>query len=269
MTDMRAPLFDTNALSLHRARATEDGLFLHDLAVDLVKERLEEIERAFQASAIIGWQAQRWAAGLGLNAASFDAKDALSLPDQPEFDLIIHALELHWMDDPVGQLIQMRRALKPDGLMISVLFGGRSLENLRHALVDAEVLAKGGLSPRFAPLAEIRDLGSLLQRAGFALPVADNHIQKVRYQSAINLMKDLREMGETNALTTRLRHITAPSIFENLIEKTSHEEFEETFELIFLTGWAPSDTQQQPLKPGSATHSLADALTDIAKKKRT
>ncbi|MEO0342550.1 MAG: SAM-dependent methyltransferase [Pseudomonadota bacterium] len=270
MTDTRRPLFDSSALAAHRARANEDGMFLHDLAISLVKERLIEVSRNFEKPAIISWQAQRWADGLDLNATCLNADEVLPLSKDDGYDLMIHAFELHWMEDPIGQLIQMRRALSPDGLMIAVLFGAQTLTALRTALTKAEIAVRGGLSPRMAPLADLRDLGGLLQRAGYGLPVADNHLQEVSYATGINLMQDLRAMGETNALAGRVRHFTAPSVLRaafNDLEGT--QPLTVTFELSFLTGWAPSEIQQKPLKPGSATHSLAAILDEIGQKDRS
>ncbi len=132
--------------------------------------------------------------------------DADVLPLAAEtHDLVVHALALHWANDPVGQLVQARRALRPDGLFLAALFGGETLDELRAALAEAEVEALGGLSPRVAPMGEIRDLGGLLQRAGFALPVADSRSFDVSYPTPVHLMRDLRAMGETNVMRDRLR----------------------------------------------------------------
>ncbi|MEO1562377.1 MAG: SAM-dependent methyltransferase [Pseudomonadota bacterium] len=259
-------LFDSTSLALHRARATESGLFLHDLSCDLISERLEEVNRSFTKAAIISWQAPRWARSLGLEADQFTASETLELTPESQYDLIIHGLELHWSEDPVGQLIQMRRALKPDGLMIAAMFGSGTLTNFRDALTRAEVSATGGLSPRMAPLADLRDLGGLLQRAGYALPVADNFFQKVEYSSLWSLLHDLRAMGETNALADRIKVFSKSAIFrelENSLFSNGPRLFE--YEIVFLTGWGPSANQQKPLKPGSATHSLAEVLTQFSK----
>ncbi|MEM9716911.1 MAG: SAM-dependent methyltransferase [Pseudomonadota bacterium] len=261
MNDTKRLLFDRAALDAHRHRAEDQGLFLHDLAIDLVQERLEEVNRPFTKTGIIGWQAQRWATGLGLDAHLMTAQDILPITEGDDYDLLIHAMEMHWAEDPVGQLIQMRRALKPDGLMITAMFGGRSLQKLRTALAEAEIAQKGGLSPRMSPLADIRDLGDLVQRAGYGLPVADNHLQDIQYSTPLKLMHDLRAMGETNALRDRPKTLTSRAILMDAMARLAADgPLTECFELVFLTGWAPSDTQQKPLKPGSATHSLADFL---------
>ncbi len=181
-------------------------------------------------------------------------------------DLVIHALCLHWADDPVGQLVQCLRALKPDGLLIATLFGGQTLHELRTALAEAEIAVSGGLSPRVLPMGEIRDLGGLLQRAGFALPVADTMQLTASYATAFNLMHDLRAMAETNAMSQRRRLPTPRGIFSRMAQ-VYHETYGNsdgripaTYEIVTLTGWAPADSQPQPLKPGSATHRLSDAL---------
>jgi SAM-dependent methyltransferase len=184
-------------------------------------------------------------------------------------DLIVHALALHWADDPVGQLVQARRALRPDGLLIAVTLGGQTLTELRQALATAEARRRGGLSPRVAPMGEIRDLGALLQRAGFALPVADGFTRRVSYASPLHLMHDLRAMGETNALADRERRFTARSVLWEAAAiyadafpdpDAPDGRVTATFDFVCLTGWAPGPDQPQPLRPGSATTRLADAL---------
>ncbi|WP_308443246.1 methyltransferase domain-containing protein [Jannaschia pagri] len=198
--------------------------------------------------------------------------DARIVPDTPvldlepgQHDLVIHGMSLHWADDPVGQIIQCRRALRPDGLFLSAALGGETLAELRIALAEAETMVTGGLSPRVAPMAEVRDMGALLQRAGLALPVADRLPLRTRYGSIWRLMRDLRAMGETNALAARHRKTpkrelfaTADRIYQNTF--ADGDGLRATFEMIFLTGWAPSDDQPKPLRPGSAQARLADAL---------
>lgn len=182
---------------------------------------------------------------------------------------MVHALAMHWSNDPVGQMVQCRHALRPDGLFMGFLFGGQTLHELRACLAEAEAEIAGGLSPRVVPMGEIRDLGGLLQRAGFALPVADSFTKTVRYRDAFHLMRDLRGMGENNSLAARLRQPTRRAIFLRAAElyHRQHADSEgmirATFEIICLTGWAPDDSQQKPLRPGSATQRLADALKTI------
>ncbi|MEL6586265.1 MAG: SAM-dependent methyltransferase, partial [Pseudomonadota bacterium] len=165
----------------------------------------------------------------------------------------------------VGQLIQCRRALAPDGLFLGVAFGGQTLHELRAVLAQAETAVMGGLSPRVAPMADIRDMGALLQRAGLALPVADSLPRRVRYTTMFRLMADLRAMGETNALAARHRRFAPKHLFAEAA-RIYQEHFADadgigaTYELLFLSGWAPAETQQKPLRPGSATTRLADVL---------
>jgi hypothetical protein len=181
-------------------------------------------------------------------------------------DLVVHAMALHWANDPVGQIVQARRALQPDGLFLGACLGGRTLTELRTSLAEAEVRLTGGLSPRVAPMAEIRDLGALVQRAGLALPVADSLSVTVEYRDVFHLMRDLRAMGEGNALAARRRGFTPRALFLEAA-RIYHDTYAlpggrvpATFEFVFLTGWAPSDTQPKALRPGSATARLADAL---------
>jgi hypothetical protein len=266
---MQSPpqLFDTNALSLHRARAAKSGnaaWFLHKLAADCVYERLQDINRTFTKPAFVGWASDIWQQTLG--SAGEIAPDAEIIDLQKaNHDLLINGLTLHCANDPIGQLVQMRRALRPDGLMIAAMFGGQTLNELRTAFAEAEARIEGGISPRVAPMGEIRDLGALLQRAGFALPVADSITLNVEYETPIHLMHDLRNMGETNALIARRRIIQretlamAADVYSSNYTKSSGR-IAATFEIVFLTGWAPSDDQQKPLRPGSAQQKLADAL---------
>lgn len=181
-------------------------------------------------------------------------------------DLVIHALALHWADDLVGQLVQCRRALRPDGLFLGVLFGGESLRELRAALAEAEARVSGGLSPRVAPMAEIRDAGALLQRAGFALPVADSDRRTVLYETPFHLLRELRAMGEGNALAARHRRPAPRALFAEAARIYADTygrpdgRVPATVEMIHLAGWAPHESQQRPLRPGSAAARLADAL---------
>jgi SAM-dependent methyltransferase len=182
------------------------------------------------------------------------------------FDLAVSALALQHANDLPGVLVQIRQALKPDGLFLGCLLGGRSLNELRTALAAAETELCGGVSPRVAPFADVRDIGGLLQRAGFALPVADSEPLTVRYANMFGLMADLRAMGASNALETRLRKPTPRALFFRAAQIYA-ERFADpdgrvraTFELIFASGWAPHESQQKPLAPGSARMRLADAL---------
>lgn len=258
-------LTDRSALESHRARARRAGLadFLHRLAADDIHERLKEVNRTFTAPVVVTGEPELWRS---LMPGVPVVRDTEVLDLQPEaHDLVIHVMSLHWANDPVGQLIQCRRALLPDGLALAVLFGGRTLSELRAALAEAEAEVTGGLSPRIAPMGEIRDLGALIQRAGLALPVADGLMQTVLYDDAFALMHDVRAMGEANALNARLRRPTRRQVLLRAAEIYARHnarggKVAATFELIFLSGWAPAPGQQQPLRPGSAIARLADAL---------
>ncbi|MEO1470859.1 MAG: methyltransferase domain-containing protein, partial [Pseudomonadota bacterium] len=183
-----------------------------------------------------------------------------------EADLALSLGVMHWLEDPVGHLVQLHLALAPDGLAIAVFAGGATLAALRVALADAEVAVTGGLSPRVAPMAELRAAGALLQRAGFAMPVADSERIEVTYADAWALMRDLRAMGETGALAERLRRPTRRAVLERAAalyaarEGLADGRVRAEFELVFLTGWAPGPDQPQPLRPGSARTRLAEAL---------
>jgi NADH dehydrogenase [ubiquinone] 1 alpha subcomplex assembly factor 5 len=199
----------------------------------------------------------------GLRVAADE--EALPFANQ-SLNLVTSVLSLHWVNDLPGALVQIRRALKPDGLFMAAIFGGETLTELRQSLAEAEIEQEGGLSPRVAPFADLRDIGALLQRAGFALPVADTDRVTVRYTDALRLMADLRGMGETNAMSERrrtpLRRSTLMRAAEIYHEKFALEDgrIPATFDIVIATGWAPHESQQQPLRPGSAQARLADAL---------
>jgi SAM-dependent methyltransferase len=262
------PLTDRTALRRNRARAARtagpDALFLHRLAGDEIKERLTEVNRRFTAPAVVTGFPDFWR---DLLPGAVMVEDAPTLALEPgAHDLVIHAMALHWADDPVGQLVQCRHALCPDGLFLAALMGGRTLAGLRAALAEAEAALSGGLSPRVLPMADIRDLGALLQRAGFALPVADSTAVEADYASTWHLMRDLRAMGEGNALAARHRLPTRRALFDEAARRYAAHwtapggRVRAGFEMVFLTGWAPAPGQPQPLRPGSARQRLADAL---------
>lgn len=260
-------LTDRQALSRHRTRALglpghDEALFLHRLAFADLQERLDEVNRRFTTAAVVTGVPQIFA---GFPATVVPDYDLIAL-EPGAHDLIVHFMALHWANDPVGQLVQCRRALKPDGLCLVVLPGGRTLQELRASLAEAEAAMTGGLSPRVVPMGEIRDLGALMQRAGFALPVADSIAQSVEYRSFAALLSDLRASGESNALAGRLRRFTGRSVLTEAARiyegsyATPEGRLAATAELVVLTGWAPHESQQQPLRPGSARVRLADAL---------
>lgn len=260
-------LTDRVALDRNRRRANraeKPALFLHESARDEIKDRLELVNKSFSELAVVSGFPDFWQNAFPHAKCATD-DETLALGPRSH-DLVIHAMCLHWANDPVGQMIQVRRALRPDGLFLAVMFGGETLHELRASFAQAESDLYGGLSPRVAPMAEIRDLGALLQRAGFALPVADSLPMKVSYASPQHLMHDLRAMGENNALFNRQRQGAQKRLIARACD-LYRERFgddqgriEATFEMIFLTGWAPDASQPQPLRPGSATARLADAL---------
>lgn len=262
-------LTDARALAAHRARVTTgariaDARFLHDEAIAELQERLKDVNRSFTAPAIVTDFPKIWC-DLLPNARIFPMQEVLDLNPRAH-DLVVHAMGLHWADDPVGQVVQCARALVPDGLFLSAAFGGSTLTELRQALTTAEAQVMGGLSPRVAPMAEVRDMGALLQRAGLALPVADTLRKTVTYADAIALMHDLRAMGETNALAGRHKAVppraffpTAAAIYAKSFPAEENR-IQASFEFVFLTGWAPHESQQQPLRPGASKVRLADAL---------
>ena len=257
-------LTDHKALALHRNRAARAPVtFLHDAIADELQERLDEVNKTFNAPLLIGHATPAFR---DLFPGAPCISDSLELAiTQGAHDLALHLFGLHWADDPVGQLVQSRLALMPDGLFLGVMFGGTTLHELRACLADTEAMLTGGLSPRILPMADLRDLGGLLQRAGFALPVADSQTFTVRYPTLAKLVNDLRGMGETNALADRNRTPASRKLFqgtEALYRKSFEDDgyLQATFEVIFLTGWAPSEDQPKPLRPGTAKTRLSEAL---------
>lgn len=258
-------LTDRTALARHRQRAARDPvLFLFDEAAAEIEERLNEVNKAFTSPLLIGHIPQPIRA-LFPDAPLIADDPQLAITGQAH-DIAIHAFGLHWSDDPVGQMVQSRLALVPDGLFLGVTFGGATLNELRSALAEAETRLTGGLSPRVLPMADLRDLGGLLGRAGLAMPVADSRRIKVRYPSLARLAADLRGMGETNALARRHRGAPPRDLFRLAEDIYRHHFADEdgyltaTFELVFLTGWTPDPSHPKPLRPGSATNRLAEAL---------
>jgi SAM-dependent methyltransferase len=192
-------------------------------------------------------------------------EEALPFGDE-SFDLVTSVLSLHTVNDLPGTLLQIRRTLQPDGLFIGAMFAGETLHELRVAFAAAEAETLGGASPRVAPFADVRELGGLLQRAGFALPVSDVERVNIRYRDLGTLFGDLRALGETNVLTGRRAQFLSRSSLSALLSeyaarfKSDDGRYTATFEIAFLTGWAPHESQQKPLAPGSARTKLADAL---------
>jgi SAM-dependent methyltransferase len=275
-------IFDRTLLRARRARAAALGpaTFLIDRVADDMAGRLSAVLRQFGIAADIGTPTDAVCRALagrvgtivatdpGASGGAFAvAADEEALPFRDgSLDLAVSALALQFVNDLPGTLVQIRRALKPDGLFLAAMIGGESLVELREAFAQAESEIEGGVSPRVAPFADLRDLGALLQRAGFALPVTDIDRVTVRYATPLALMHDLRRMGAANALAERrrtpLRRTTLRRLFEIYAERFADADgrIRATFEIVWLSGWAPHESQQKPLAPGSAKTRLADAL---------
>ncbi len=281
--------FDRVALNRNRWRAAQGKKpagFLLRRACDDIVGRVAMMTRDFPICADIGCHdatVSRALGGLDKVGAvfSFDRCEAFArsidtpfcvaddeaLPLRPgAFDLIVSALSLHWVNDLPGTLVQIRRALKPDGLFLGVLAGGRTLHELRGAFLAAESELTRGAHARVAPFADLRDLGQLLARAGFALPVSDKDTVRALYRDPLALMHDLRAMGAANCLSQRsrapLRRDVLFRAIELYVENHGRRDgrIQATYELICLTGWGPAGSQPKPLRPGSAARRLADAL---------
>jgi NADH dehydrogenase [ubiquinone] 1 alpha subcomplex assembly factor 5 len=281
-------IFDKATLRLRRERAARvrGAEFLFIEAAERLAERLEDINRVFPRTLDLGCRDGLMARALGTRGGIVDLVQAdpapgfvarasgLRLAADPEilpfapasFDAVLSALALHWVNDLPGALLQLRRALKPDGLLLAAMLGGETLTELRQVLIDAEIAEEGGLSPRVSPFADSRDLGGLLQRAGFALPVVDSDRITATYPDALALMRDLRAMGESNAVVERRRNVTRRSTLLRAAALYAERfalpdgRIPASFEIITLTGWAPHASQPQPLRPGSARTRLATAL---------
>ncbi|MGB0908564.1 MAG: methyltransferase domain-containing protein [Maricaulaceae bacterium] len=272
----------------NRFNATSTLAFFSQRCAEDIAERLLDIARTFQNALIIA-PPGFWPHVAGLLPAAkhpknittcYDLPDSTetrgrieitapddALPFDPEsFDLIISILSLHSVNDLPGALINMRQCLKPDGLMMASLFGGQSLNELRQSLYSAEANITGGVTPRVFPMIDFSQSAALLQRAGLALPVVDTDRFTVQYSSFDRLINDLRDQGETNILAAASgAPISKPLRDELITAYTAHSQHTEqklttTFEILWLTGWAPDASQQKPLKPGSAKMRLADAL---------
>ena len=268
MPQDRAPLFDFPAKRRAAARAARLGgeRFLETAALEGLYDRLAPVTRRFERGLWIGEAlpdqvrpfAQQW------QSADFDTNEVLQA-DGP-FDLAVSLFSLQWINDLPGALIQINRLLKADGLFVAALMGANTLAELREGFAQAEIQTRGGISPRVSPFADVRDLGGLLQRAGFALPVADVERLTVRYRDLGGLVKDLRAHGFTNVMSARSRQpLRRDTLTALLAHYAAHHadpdgRLRARFETIYLTGWSPHESQQQPLKPGSAKTRLAEAL---------
>jgi SAM-dependent methyltransferase len=274
-TPTTAPiLFDRALLHARQNRAlrNQPATFLLDRVAEDMEERLHAVLRDFADAADI------WTPGEILREPSRDRFRSVVqihpdrsgqeiLPLRPEsLDLVVSALAFQFVNDLPGVLAQIRRALRPDGLLLAAMIGGDTLSELRQSFAAAEAECEGGVSPRVAPLADLRDVGALLQRAGFALPVTDVDRVVVRYDSAFALMQDLRRMGATNVLVERRRTPTRRATLLRMAQiygerfADADGRIRATFDVIWLSGWAPHESQQKPLKPGSAKAGLAEAV---------
>lgn len=278
------PLLDRRRLRAARQAEPGADFLLQNVAEELV-DRLSLVQRRFAVGVDLaghgGQLAARLQAGGQVERLVRIERDARFLREGEEgivadeealplrddsVDLVVSALSLHLTNDTPGALVQIRRALKPDGLFLAALLGGETLTELRASLLTAEAELYGGASPRVAPFADLREAGALLQRTGFALPVIDLDRLTVRYDSMFHLMRDLRAMGMTNMLEARSRRPVGRRLFLRAAEIYA-ERFADpdgrlraTFDIIYFSGWRPHDSQQKPLKPGSAKMSLAEAL---------
>lgn len=282
-------VFDRRSVRQHRDRASRtlpDHDFLLREVGERLLDRLDDIRRTFPLALDLGChrgELKAMLAGRGgiktlvqcdLSEAMVRAatgpravadEEALPFADG-SFDLVLSAMSLHWVNDLPGALVQLRRILRPDGLLLVALLGGETLKELRRALADAEIAGEGGLSPRVSPFADVRDIGNLLQRAGFALPVVDSDTITVSYGEPLSLLADLRGMGESNAVLHRRKTVTRRETLFAALERyhaehaTGDGRVPATFQVVFAVAWAPDETQPQPLRPGSALARLADAL---------
>jgi SAM-dependent methyltransferase len=272
-------IFDSEAYGARRTRARRLGAasFLAVEAGERLAERLGAVQRTFARGLDLGSREESFAAlepfAQGWERIAPWQSPGEALPVAPaSFDIAISALSLHAANDLPGVLVQVRRALKPDGLFVAALFGGETLRELREAFAAGESDIAGGASPRVAPFADVRDMGHLLQRAGFTLPVVDSERTAVRYREFATLVSDLRALGETNALAERSRKFLRRDVFASVLSHYAGRHAEPdgrlraTFDIVYLTAWAPHESQQKPLAPGSAKSRLADALgtTEIA-----
>ena len=285
-----AVVFDRRAVRMHRVRAADtlkDHDFLLREAASGLAARLADMSRTFPLAVELGCRGGALAAALTDGARSRSGIAALyhAAPGHPagpgaalaadeealpfagaSLDLVFSNLSLHWTNDLPGALAQIRRALRPDGLFLGAMLGGSTLNELRRAFEAAEIENEGGVSPRVSPFVDVRDAGGLLQRAGFALPVADVDTVRATYSDIFALARELRGMGESNAVAARRTSFLRRGTLMRAAE-VYRDQFGDgggrlaaTFQIIYLAGWAPHDSQQKPLRPGSAKTRLADAL---------
>lgn len=273
MSDAKAPpeIFDPRLLKLRRARASKrPASFLVERCLTDLSERLMDVNRAFKKVLVLG------SAGQDADIKAALPTDKLgtvllyesleALPRENDFDLVISLLRLQSENDLPGSVIQLRQRLKPDGLFISAIFGGETLSELRHAFYKTDEALLGGLAPHIYPMADYSQAAGLLGRAGLNQPVIDTDRFVVFYSAFDTLISDLRDLGETNVLTAK-QNCFLPRHYKDTLEKNYAGLFAQDdkklpckFEILWLTGWAPHESQQKPLKPGSAKMSLQEAL---------
>lgn len=268
MSGNRPSLFDFPAVlrARLRAQALAGDRFLEQAAAEGLADRLSAVTRRFARGLFVGDAVPPQLAAFAgsWHCAVFTAQEVLAA--EGPFDLAVSLYSLQWINDLPGALVQIRRQLSPDGLFVGALLGGNTLGELRDAFAHAESITRGGTSPRVSPFADVRDLGGLLQRAGFALPVADVERLTARYGDFLALVRDLRAHGLTNVMTERSRLLLRRDTMAALLEHYaahhagSDGKLRATFETLYLTGWAPHESQQKPLSPGSAKTRLAEAL---------
>jgi NADH dehydrogenase [ubiquinone] 1 alpha subcomplex assembly factor 5 len=292
-------VFDRHILKLRRDRAASRASefnFLFAETADRLADRLEDTTRNFPRAVDLGCHSGELAqilsassrvetlhqadisyryakAARDLNGRSSMVADEEFLPfAEGSLDLILSNLSLHWVNDLPGMLLQARRALKPDGLFLASMLGGETLKDLREALMTAEAEEEGGVSPRVSPFVDVKDAGALLQRSGFALPVVDADDITIDYPDALKLMRDLSGMGESNIVAKRSKKFTKSSTLARAAA-IYHERHgrpdgrvHAKFQVIYLTGWAPDESQPKPLRRGSGQVSLVDFLGDVPDK---
>jgi SAM-dependent methyltransferase len=284
-SDLPPLLFDRRQVRDQRQRVAEH---FHEFAIlepqiaERMADRLAGINRVFSHRLEIGCagfstlpEGRDRTVHCDLAAGLLQGHDGVSVVGDEEllpfgaatFDLVLSSLTLHWVNDLPGTLVQIKNILQPDGLLLAALLGGQSLHELRHAVTEAELEVSGGAATRISPFADIRDLGDLLQRAGFAMPVADLDRITIGYRDIFDLLRDLKGSGNSNALAGRETRPPGRQLFHRAGE-IYRERFADpdgllpaTFDVVFLTAWAPGPGQPEPKRPGSATHSLADALS--------
>lgn len=267
-------IFDTALIARHLARRPQASDFVTDLVLDDLDDRLAALIREFPRAAIIGPDVERLPQfGQTASArfaferrAAFIGADEVPALAGDSYNLIVSILHLQAVNDVPGYLARLRARLAPDGLLLIAALGGETLTELREAFLAADALVFGGVSARVAPMIQVRDAGALLQRAGLALPVADVETHTVRYSSPFALMAELKALGAANPLVDRPRRLASPALLTAAAnaylaqDADADGRIRATLEIVWLSGWVPHESQQQPLKPGSATTRLGDVL---------